>query len=75
MSQIINGVYDNESEVQLYLINIFCLHQIYLLPLSVDPASTVSGLLSIFHEQELTETIHDTDGHGYLATFVGKNGR
>uniref|UniRef100_A0AAX7VRZ7 Spermine synthase n=1 Tax=Astatotilapia calliptera TaxID=8154 RepID=A0AAX7VRZ7_ASTCA len=48
---------------------------IYLLPLSVDPASTVSGLLSIFHEQELTETIHDTDGHGYLATFVGKNGR
>uniref|UniRef100_A0A3P9CR27 Spermine synthase n=1 Tax=Maylandia zebra TaxID=106582 RepID=A0A3P9CR27_9CICH len=42
---------------------------------AVDPASTVSGLLSIFHEQELTETIHDTDGHGYLATFVGKNGR
>uniref|UniRef100_A0A3B4G7B6 Spermine synthase n=1 Tax=Pundamilia nyererei TaxID=303518 RepID=A0A3B4G7B6_9CICH len=40
---------------------------------AVDPASTVSGLLSIFHEQELTETIHDTDGHGYLATFVGKN--
>lgn len=44
-------------------------------PLSVDPTSTVSGLLSIFHEQELTETIHDTAGHGYLATFVGKNGR
>uniref|UniRef100_A0A3B5MP36 PABS domain-containing protein n=1 Tax=Xiphophorus couchianus TaxID=32473 RepID=A0A3B5MP36_9TELE len=33
------------------------------------------GLLSIFHEQELSETIHDTNGHGYLATFVGKNGR
>uniref|UniRef100_I3JC24 Spermine synthase n=1 Tax=Oreochromis niloticus TaxID=8128 RepID=I3JC24_ORENI len=42
---------------------------------AVDPTSTVSGLLSIFHEQELTETIHDTAGHGYLATFVGKNGR
>uniref|UniRef100_A0A3Q0QUR3 Spermine synthase n=1 Tax=Amphilophus citrinellus TaxID=61819 RepID=A0A3Q0QUR3_AMPCI len=42
---------------------------------AVDSATAVSGLLSIFHEQELTETIHDTDGHGYLATFVGKNGR
>uniref|UniRef100_A0A8C5EAI1 Spermine synthase n=1 Tax=Gouania willdenowi TaxID=441366 RepID=A0A8C5EAI1_GOUWI len=37
--------------------------------------NSFSGLLSIFHEQELTETVHDTDGHGYLATFVGKNGR
>uniref|UniRef100_A0A3Q2CUL3 Spermine synthase n=1 Tax=Cyprinodon variegatus TaxID=28743 RepID=A0A3Q2CUL3_CYPVA len=41
----------------------------------VDTASVVPGLLCIFHEQELTETIHDTNGHGYLATFVGKNGR
>lgn len=41
----------------------------------VDSASTVPGLLSLFHEQELTETVHDTNGHGYLATFVGKNGR
>lgn len=40
-----------------------------------DSASTVPGLLSIFHEQEMTETVHDTNGHGYLATFVGKNGR
>ncbi|KAG7517076.1 spermine synthase [Solea senegalensis] len=42
---------------------------------AVDSASTVPGLLSIFHEQEMTETVHDTNGHGYLATFVGKNGR
>ncbi|CAJ1064013.1 spermine synthase [Xyrichtys novacula] len=42
---------------------------------AVDTASTVPGLLAIFHEQEMTETVHDTDGHGYLATFVGKNGR
>ncbi|XP_041864886.1 spermine synthase isoform X2 [Melanotaenia boesemani] len=42
---------------------------------AVDSASIVPGLLSIFHEQELTETIHDTNGHGYLATFIGKNGR
>uniref|UniRef100_A0A672H4I1 Spermine synthase n=1 Tax=Salarias fasciatus TaxID=181472 RepID=A0A672H4I1_SALFA len=41
----------------------------------VDSTSTVAGLLSIFHEQELTETVHDTNGHGYLATFVGKHGR
>ncbi|XP_061607303.1 spermine synthase isoform X3 [Phyllopteryx taeniolatus] len=41
----------------------------------VDSASTVPGLLSIFHEQEMTETVHDSDGRGYLATFVGKNGR
>ncbi|KAM7374309.1 hypothetical protein PAMP_006975 [Pampus punctatissimus] len=40
-----------------------------------DSASTVSALLSILHEQEMTETVHDTDGHGYLATFIGKNGR
>ncbi|XP_061607302.1 spermine synthase isoform X2 [Phyllopteryx taeniolatus] len=42
---------------------------------AVDSASTVPGLLSIFHEQEMTETVHDSDGRGYLATFVGKNGR
>lgn len=47
----------------------------FSLSTAVDSASTVSGLMSIFHEQELTETVHDTNGHGYLATFVGKNGR
>uniref|UniRef100_A0A674NMT2 Spermine synthase n=1 Tax=Takifugu rubripes TaxID=31033 RepID=A0A674NMT2_TAKRU len=41
----------------------------------VDSASTVPSLLSIFHEQEMTETVHDTKGHGYLATLVGKHGR
>ncbi|TWW74758.1 Spermine synthase, partial [Takifugu flavidus] len=40
-----------------------------------DSASTVPSLLSIFHEQEMTETVHDTKGHGYLATLVGKHGR
>ncbi|KAF7670269.1 hypothetical protein LDENG_00299820 [Lucifuga dentata] len=42
---------------------------------AADCASTVPGLLSIFHEQEMTETVHDTEGHGYLATFTGKKGR
>uniref|UniRef100_A0A8C8D2J3 PABS domain-containing protein n=1 Tax=Oncorhynchus tshawytscha TaxID=74940 RepID=A0A8C8D2J3_ONCTS len=40
-----------------------------------DCPSTVRGLHSIFQEQEMTETVHDTEGHGYLATFIGKNGR
>lgn len=47
----------------------------HYLSVSVDSASTVPGLLSIFHEQEMTEIVHDTRGHGYLATLVGKNGR
>uniref|UniRef100_A0A3Q2PM62 Spermine synthase n=1 Tax=Fundulus heteroclitus TaxID=8078 RepID=A0A3Q2PM62_FUNHE len=47
----------------------------FTLSTPVDSASVVPGLVSIFHEQELTETIHDTNGHGYLATFIGKNGR
>ncbi|XP_062289018.1 spermine synthase [Scomber scombrus] len=47
----------------------------FSLSAAADSASTVSSLLSIFHEQEMTETVHDTEGHGYLATFVGKNGR
>ncbi|KAI7796447.1 spermine synthase [Triplophysa rosa] len=40
-----------------------------------DVSATVRGLQSIFQEQEMTETVHDSEGHGYLATFVGKNGR
>ncbi|XP_055370619.1 spermine synthase [Betta splendens] len=47
----------------------------FSLSAAVDPATAVPDLLSIFHEQEMTETVHDTDGHGYLATLVGKNGR
>lgn len=42
---------------------------------AVDSDSTVAGLQSIFHEREMTETVLETQGHGYLATFVGKNGR
>ncbi|XP_065143058.1 spermine synthase [Paramisgurnus dabryanus] len=41
----------------------------------VDVSATVHGLQSLFQEQEMTETIHDSEGHGYLATFIGKNGR
>lgn len=40
-----------------------------------DIPATVRGVQSIFQEHEVTETIHDTEGHGYLATFIGKNGR
>ncbi|XP_010793359.1 spermine synthase [Notothenia coriiceps] len=47
----------------------------FKLSTAVDSATTVPHLLSIFHEQEMTETVHETNGHGYLGTFVGKNGR
>ncbi|KAK3524363.1 hypothetical protein QTP70_028037 [Hemibagrus guttatus] len=40
-----------------------------------DHSATVRGLQSVFQEQEMTETVHDTEGHGYLATYIGKNGR
>ncbi|XP_059398022.1 spermine synthase [Carassius carassius] len=40
-----------------------------------DVSATVRGLQSIFQEQEMTENVHDSEGHGYLATFLGKNGR
>ncbi|XP_037323790.1 spermine synthase [Pungitius pungitius] len=46
----------------------------FKLSAAVDSSSTVPDLLSIFHEQEMTETVHETNGHGYLGTFVGKNG-
>lgn len=54
-----------------------CVLTIYtpLLFCLADCPSTVRGLQSIFQEQEMTETVHDTEGHGYLATFIGKNGR
>ena len=42
---------------------------------SADCTSTVHGLQSIFQEQEMTETVHDTEGHGHLVTFIGKKGR
>uniref|UniRef100_A0AAQ4P297 Spermine synthase n=1 Tax=Gasterosteus aculeatus aculeatus TaxID=481459 RepID=A0AAQ4P297_GASAC len=47
---------------------------LHSIPRVIDSSSTVPDLLSIFHEQEMTETVHETNGHGYLGTFVGKNG-
>uniref|UniRef100_A0A8C2ZWH9 Spermine synthase n=1 Tax=Cyclopterus lumpus TaxID=8103 RepID=A0A8C2ZWH9_CYCLU len=44
----------------------------FKLSAAVDSASTVPDLLSIFHEQEMTETVHETNGHGYLGTFVAR---
>lgn len=47
----------------------------FTLSAPADIASTVEGLQSIFTQQEMTQTEHDTEGHGYLATYIGKNGR
>lgn len=54
---------------------VFSLFYFSLCVSSVDSDSTVAGLQSIFHEREMTETVLETQGHGYLSTFVGKNGR
>ncbi|XP_006627812.2 spermine synthase [Lepisosteus oculatus] len=40
-----------------------------------DCATIPEGLQSVFQEQEMTGTVHNTEGRGYLATFIGKNGR
>lgn len=47
----------------------------FKLSTAVDSATTVPDVLSIFREHGMTETVHETNGHGYLATFVDKNGR
>ncbi|MGH0173551.1 UNVERIFIED_CONTAM: hypothetical protein FKN15_066074 [Acipenser sinensis] len=40
-----------------------------------DCSATLKGLQSVFQEQEMTEVIHNLEDHGYLATYIGKNGR
>ncbi|RXM99060.1 Phosphate-regulating neutral endopeptidase [Acipenser ruthenus] len=40
-----------------------------------DCSATLKGLQSVFQEQEMTEAIHNLEDHGYLATYIGKNGR
>uniref|UniRef100_A0A8C9WHC3 Spermine synthase n=1 Tax=Scleropages formosus TaxID=113540 RepID=A0A8C9WHC3_SCLFO len=44
-------------------------------PFPVDSPAIAHGLQTVFQEQEMTETLHNTEGRGYLATYVGKNGR
>ncbi|XP_007493487.1 spermine synthase isoform X1 [Monodelphis domestica] len=39
-----------------------------------DGDAILKGLQSVFEEQAMTETIHTWEDHGYLATYINKNG-
>ncbi|KAF3828945.1 hypothetical protein GH733_003209 [Mirounga leonina] len=39
-----------------------------------DGETILKGLRSIFQEQGMTESVHDWQDHGYLATYINKNG-
>nr|XP_060626084.1 spermine synthase isoform X2 [Anolis sagrei ordinatus] len=41
---------------------------------TLDLTLAATGLQSIFQKQGMTETIHNWEDHGYLATYVNKNG-
>ncbi|EMP25657.1 Spermine synthase [Chelonia mydas] len=40
-----------------------------------DCNAVLKGLQPVFQEQGMTETIHNWEDHGYLATYINKNGR
>lgn len=40
-----------------------------------DGETILKGLQSIFQEQGMTESVHNWQDHGYLATYINKNGR
>jgi len=39
-----------------------------------DGETILKGLRSIFQEQGMTESVHNWQDHGYLATYINKNG-
>ncbi|EFB28527.1 hypothetical protein PANDA_001816, partial [Ailuropoda melanoleuca] len=39
-----------------------------------DGETILKGLQSIFQEQGMTESVHNWQDHGYLATYINKNG-
>lgn len=43
--------------------------------LTADCNAVLKALQPIFQEQGMTETVHNWEDHGYLATYVTKNGR
>ncbi|CAM2096759.1 spermine synthase isoform X1 [Caretta caretta] len=46
----------------------------FLLSAPADCNAVLKGLQPVFQEQGMTETIHNWEDHGYLATYVNKNG-
>uniref|UniRef100_G1MDC6 Spermine synthase n=1 Tax=Ailuropoda melanoleuca TaxID=9646 RepID=G1MDC6_AILME len=53
----------------------FILTSLPSLPCSpADGETILKGLQSIFQEQGMTESVHNWQDHGYLATYINKNG-
>ncbi|CAM4405341.1 unnamed protein product [Lepidochelys olivacea] len=46
----------------------------FLLSAPADCNAVLKGLQPVFQEQGMTETIHNWEDHGYLATYINKNG-
>ncbi|XP_039078487.1 spermine synthase [Hyaena hyaena] len=46
----------------------------FMLGAKADGESILKGLQSIFQEQGMTESVHTWQDHGYLATYINKNG-
>jgi len=43
--------------------------------LAADCNAVLKALQPVFQEQGMTETVHNWEDHGYLATYIKKNGR
>lgn len=48
---------------------------IFSLNLAADCNAVLKALQPIFQEQGMTETVHNWEDHGYLVTYIKKNGR
>ncbi|XP_054576700.1 spermine synthase isoform X3 [Eptesicus fuscus] len=46
----------------------------FMLGAKADSETILKGLQSIFQEQGMTESVHTWQDHGYLATYINKNG-
>lgn len=59
-----------------FLLNVFHPdHFAFSLCSPADGETILKGLQSIFQEQGMTESVHTWQDHGYLATYINKNGR
>nr|KAF6436453.1 spermine synthase [Rousettus aegyptiacus] len=47
----------------------------FMLGAKADGETILKGLQSIFQEEGMTESVHTWQDHGYLATYINKNGR
>uniref|UniRef100_A0A8B9S4H6 Spermine synthase n=1 Tax=Apteryx owenii TaxID=8824 RepID=A0A8B9S4H6_APTOW len=47
---------------------------VFFLNLAADCNAVLKALQPIFQEQGMTETVHNWEDHGYLATYIKKNG-